>query len=104
MASLNEANVERKFKQVSNTQDSIQSLSLWVIHHKAHHEKIVSIWVKVLKKGEYFIFDLNRGVSVANEIAFSMGNPGQCNVNGKKTPTTFQSGLPPGSVKGRAVK
>ncbi len=50
MATINEANVERKFNGVSTTQDSIQSLALWVIHHKASHEKIVEIWFKVLKK------------------------------------------------------
>ena len=53
MAALNESNVERKLQGVANTQDSIQSLSLWVIHHKAHHEKIVGIWLKVVKKCKF---------------------------------------------------
>ena len=51
MAALNEASVQRKFANVNNTQDSIQSLSLWVLHHKAHHERIVELWFKALKKG-----------------------------------------------------
>ena len=52
MAALNEASVQRKFANVNNTQDSIQSLSLWVLHHKAHHERIVELWFKALKKGK----------------------------------------------------
>ncbi|CAI9717324.1 Hypothetical predicted protein [Octopus vulgaris] len=49
-SSLNEESVERKLHAVNNTQDGIQSMSLWIIHHKAHHKKIVDLWLKVLKK------------------------------------------------------
>ncbi|RUS84154.1 hypothetical protein EGW08_008082 [Elysia chlorotica] len=49
-AALNEESVEKKLKTVNNTQDSIQSLSLWIIHHKSHHERICKLWMKVLKK------------------------------------------------------
>ncbi|CAL1526122.1 unnamed protein product [Lymnaea stagnalis] len=49
-STLNEESVEKKLKTVNNTQDSIQSLSLWIIHHKSHHAKIVELWMKVLKK------------------------------------------------------
>lgn len=52
MAALNESSVQRKFANVNNTQDSIQSLSLWVLHHKAHSERIVELWYKAVKKGE----------------------------------------------------
>ena len=53
-SALNEESVEKKLKTVNNTQDSIQSLSLWIIHHKSHHDKIVELWLKVLKKtGKY---------------------------------------------------
>ena len=55
-SSLNEESVEKKLKTVNNTQDSIQSLSLWIIHHKTNHDKIVELWLKVLKKtGRSFI-------------------------------------------------
>lgn len=50
MATLDESHVEKKFRNASITQESIQSLSLWVVHHKAQHEKIVNIWFNVLKK------------------------------------------------------
>ncbi|KAG8186696.1 hypothetical protein JTE90_014768 [Oedothorax gibbosus] len=48
--SLSESNLEKKFKDVTNTQDSIQTLSLWLLHHKSHHQKIVASWMKVLQK------------------------------------------------------
>lgn len=51
-SSVNEANLEKKFQSVTNTQDNIQTLSLWILHHKAHHQKIVSSWMKVLQKSK----------------------------------------------------
>lgn len=52
-SSVSDENLEKKFNTVVNTQDSIQTLSLWLLHHKAHHQKIVSSWMKVLKKGKF---------------------------------------------------
>lgn len=51
-SSVSDENLEKKFQGVTNTQDSIQTLSLWLLHHKAHHQKIVSSWMKVLKKAK----------------------------------------------------
>ncbi|XP_071037230.1 regulation of nuclear pre-mRNA domain-containing protein 2 isoform X1 [Parasteatoda tepidariorum] len=51
-SSMSEANLEKKFQTATNTQDSIQTLSLWVLHHKAHHQKIVGSWMKVLQKAK----------------------------------------------------
>ena len=53
MSSLDVAQAEKKFRSVGKTQDSIQSLTLWIIHHKTQHEKLVEIWFKVLKKCKY---------------------------------------------------
>lgn len=50
MAALDEAHVEKKLLNLNNSQDAIQSVSLWAIHHKVHHEKLVGIWLRVLKK------------------------------------------------------
>lgn len=50
--SINESNLIKKFTTLTNTQDSVQTLSLWIIHHRAHHRKIVDIWAKVLKKSK----------------------------------------------------
>ncbi|CAN8005625.1 unnamed protein product [Ixodes hexagonus] len=49
---LNEPNLVKKLTSLTNTQDSVQTLSLWIIHHRAHHRKIVDIWAKVLKKSK----------------------------------------------------
>ncbi|KAK3601074.1 hypothetical protein CHS0354_029301 [Potamilus streckersoni] len=42
--------IEKKLTSFNNTQDSVQTLSLWIIHHKAHHQKIVEQWLNVFKK------------------------------------------------------
>lgn len=55
-SSVSDENLEKKFQGVTNTQDSIQTLSLWLLHHKVHHQKIVTSWMKVLKKGNISIF------------------------------------------------
>ncbi|XP_023227131.1 regulation of nuclear pre-mRNA domain-containing protein 2-like isoform X1 [Centruroides sculpturatus] len=49
---LNEEKLEKKFQLVTNSQDSIQTLSLWILYHKSQHKKIVDIWLKTLKKSK----------------------------------------------------
>ena len=51
MASFNEGVFEEKLLQLKDTQDSIASLSSWCLSNKQYHEKIVSTWLNVLKKG-----------------------------------------------------
>ena len=48
---LSESSLEKKLSGCVNTQDSIQSLSLWILHHKNHHKRIVQLWMKALEKG-----------------------------------------------------
>jgi hypothetical protein len=43
-ALFSEENFLRKLNNVAPTQDSIQSLALWIIHHKANHEAICKLW------------------------------------------------------------
>ena len=50
---MNMDTLVKKLKTVSNTQDSIPMLSLWIIHHKAHHKQIVETWLNMLKKCKY---------------------------------------------------
>ena len=50
MASFAEDTLEKKLADLNNSQQSIQQLSLWVIHHRKHYSKIVSIWYKELHK------------------------------------------------------
>ncbi|KAM4736484.1 regulation of nuclear pre-mRNA domain-containing protein 2 isoform 1-T2 [Anableps anableps] len=48
-----EATLDRRFQGVSNTMESIQSLSTWCIENKKHHGLIVRYWMKWLKKSDH---------------------------------------------------
>ncbi|XP_014667667.1 PREDICTED: regulation of nuclear pre-mRNA domain-containing protein 1B-like isoform X2 [Priapulus caudatus] len=50
MASFTDATLVKKLKEVNNTQQSIQTLSLWLIHHRKHAKKIVVVWFSELGK------------------------------------------------------
>ena len=60
---------EKKFRSVTTSQDGIQSLSLWAIHYKAQHEKIVDVWFKVLKKCKLHAFTRKGMTCPAIEIS-----------------------------------
>jgi hypothetical protein len=45
--------LEKKLIDLNNSQQSIQTLSLWLIHHRKHHKNIVQTWFAELKKGLY---------------------------------------------------
>jgi len=47
---IDEATAEKKFLSVKGSQESIQMLSMWMLHHKAQHERIVSLWLNAVKK------------------------------------------------------
>ncbi len=46
--SFSETSLLKKFQELNNTQQSVQTLSLWLIHHRKHSEKIVKTWLKEL--------------------------------------------------------
>ncbi|XP_046912580.2 uncharacterized protein LOC124493532 [Dermatophagoides farinae] len=46
MSSFSETNLVKKLENVTSSQESIQSLSLWVIHYQKHYKKIVEQWLK----------------------------------------------------------
>lgn len=50
MSSFSEEALEKKLADLNNSQQSIQQLSLWLIHHRKHYHKIVSVWYKELHK------------------------------------------------------
>ena len=50
-SSLNRATIEQHLEKLVGNQDSIQSLSLWALHHKADSAKIVQCWVDSFKRG-----------------------------------------------------
>ncbi|XP_066577125.1 regulation of nuclear pre-mRNA domain-containing protein 2 [Amia ocellicauda] len=51
-ASALESSLDRKFQGVSNTMESIQSLSTWCIENKKHHSAVVRGWMKWLRRSE----------------------------------------------------
>ncbi|KAG5679019.1 hypothetical protein PVAND_008623 [Polypedilum vanderplanki] len=44
MSAFTEAALIKKLGDLNTSSQSIQTLSLWLIHHRKHNEKIVSIW------------------------------------------------------------
>lgn len=48
-----EKSLETKLKTLEPTQTGIQTLSLWIIHHRQHSDIITSKWIERVKKGMY---------------------------------------------------
>ncbi|XP_049610775.1 regulation of nuclear pre-mRNA domain-containing protein 1B isoform X2 [Syngnathus scovelli] len=52
MSSFSEAALEKKLSELSSSQQSVQTLSLWIIHHRKHSGLIVKVWHRELKKAK----------------------------------------------------
>jgi regulator of Ty1 transposition protein 103 len=52
MSSFSDSNLAKKLNELNGTQQSIQTLSLWLIHHRKHSKTIVQVWLRELKKGK----------------------------------------------------
>jgi len=50
MSAFTEQALIKKLADLNTSSQSIQTLSLWLIHHRKHHQNIVKIWVKELQK------------------------------------------------------
>ncbi|XP_055606706.1 regulation of nuclear pre-mRNA domain-containing protein 1B [Uranotaenia lowii] len=50
MSSFTESGLVKKLLELNPSQQSIQTLSLWLIHHRKHHSIIVKTWFKELQK------------------------------------------------------
>lgn len=51
MTSFTESALVKKLIELNASQQSIQTLSFWLIHHRKHHAIIVKTWYKELQKG-----------------------------------------------------
>ncbi|NXR10071.1 RPR1B protein, partial [Semnornis frantzii] len=51
-SSFSESALEKKLSELSNSQQSVQTLSLWLIHHRKHAGPIVSVWHRELRKAK----------------------------------------------------
>ncbi|XP_058412987.1 regulation of nuclear pre-mRNA domain-containing protein 1A isoform X2 [Diceros bicornis minor] len=56
MSAFSEAALEKKLSELSNSQQSVQTLSLWLIHHRKHSRPIVTVWERELRKEREFLF------------------------------------------------
>lgn len=52
MSSFSATALEKKLSDLTNTQQSVQTLSLWIIHHRKHSKTIVQSWLKELQKAK----------------------------------------------------
>ncbi|XP_050395221.1 regulation of nuclear pre-mRNA domain-containing protein 1B [Patella vulgata] len=52
MSSFTDANFVKKLSELNNTQQSIQTLSLWLIHHRKHSKTIVDVWQREMCKAK----------------------------------------------------
>ncbi|XP_065087762.1 regulation of nuclear pre-mRNA domain-containing protein 1B [Ochlerotatus camptorhynchus] len=50
MSSFTESGLVKKLLELNPSQQSIQTLSLWLIHHRKHNSIIVKTWLKELQK------------------------------------------------------
>lgn len=50
--SSSSSSFEKRLTLVNGTQESVQTLSLWMLYHHSQHEHLVKIWFKVLKKSK----------------------------------------------------
>ena len=53
MSSYSVQALQEKLSRLSLSQDSIETLSLWILHHKAYAKTSVSLWLDNVLKGEY---------------------------------------------------
>ncbi|XP_073462641.1 regulation of nuclear pre-mRNA domain-containing protein 1B isoform X1 [Aquarana catesbeiana] len=52
MSSFSESALEKKLSELSNSQQSVQTLSLWLIHHRKHAAAIVTVWQRELRRAK----------------------------------------------------
>jgi len=52
MAGFTETALAKKLADLNSSQQSIQTLSLWLIHHRKHHATIVKVWFRELLKAK----------------------------------------------------
>lgn len=47
-----DSSIQSRLDSVSNSQENIQSLSLWLLHHKKHHKNIVDHWKRAIVRAK----------------------------------------------------
>lgn len=67
MATFSEQAFQEKLSRLTSSQDSIETLSLWIIHHRAHAVTEVSIWLEYFLQGE----PLSKQINIYLPLRFS---------------------------------
>jgi regulator of Ty1 transposition protein 103 len=52
MSSFTESGLVKKLQELNSSQQSIQTLSLWLIHHRKHNGLVIKTWYRELQKGK----------------------------------------------------
>lgn len=52
MSSFTDSSLVKKLTELNNTQQGIQTLSLWLIHHRKHSKTVVQTWYRELEKAK----------------------------------------------------
>ena len=52
MSGFTSQQLEKRLGDLNSSAQTIQTFSLWLIHHRKHHKLIVQTWFKELKKGK----------------------------------------------------
>uniref|UniRef100_A0A8C6RS55 Regulation of nuclear pre-mRNA domain-containing protein n=1 Tax=Nannospalax galili TaxID=1026970 RepID=A0A8C6RS55_NANGA len=85
MSAFSEAALEKKLSELSNSQQSVQTLSLWLIHHRKHSRPIVTVWERELRRDELTnVIYLYSGVlfsqkrKESSDLCSSVGEPYRC--------------------------
>ncbi|CAF4921126.1 unnamed protein product [Rotaria sp. Silwood1] len=50
--SSSSSSFEKRLTLVNSTQESVQTLSLWILYHRSQYEHLIKTWFKVLKKSK----------------------------------------------------
>ena len=51
-SSSSSSGFEKRLTLVNSTQESVQTLSLWILYHHSQYEHLIKTWFKVLKKSK----------------------------------------------------
>ena len=49
---FSDSHFEKKLSNLKDTQESIQGLSMWCLHHKSSFKQIISCWLRMVKKSK----------------------------------------------------
>lgn len=64
MSSFSPEALTAKLNSLNNTAQSIQTVSLWLIHHRKHAKIIVKVWFSHLMKGNAIACALTVGLGI----------------------------------------